>query len=410
MFDLDRWREIFQNLNKNKLRTILSGFTVAFAIMLFAILFGIGNGLKNSFSKSFRGDAQNSIIIRSGRTTKPFKGLQSGRKIQFKNEDYNFIVNKFKSKIQHISPSVRKNSIIVSYKNEKNAYTLQAVYPDYQFFSEMKIRNGRFINPLDIQQKVKSVVIGNLVQKELFGERSGVNKIININNIPYKVIGVFSNEGNDNEESQVFVPLSTLQLMYKNTDEIDRITLTYNPKLSLDEAVTFGNELLSSLKQKFNVHPRDIRAIRIRNYAETNRDVGQFMGVLNLIILFIGLGTLIAGIIGISNIMVYIVRERTKELGIRKAIGATPKSIVTMIMMESILVTAIAGYIGLLLGTGILKLMKNTLEDYFITNPNVDTSVVIGATIILIIAGVVAGYLPAKRASEIKPIDALNDK
>lgn len=409
MFDLDRWREIFQNLHKNKLRTILSGFTVAFAIMLFAILFGIGNGLKNSFSKSFRGNAQNSIIMYAGRTTKPYKGLQSGRRIQFKNEDYDFILNQFKNKIQYISPNISK-SAVTSYKNEKNTYSLIAVYPDYQFFSDMKMEKGRFINPLDVQNKQKTVVIGNLVQEELFKGKNAVNKFININNIPYKVVGVFSSEGNSEEERQVFVPLSTIQLMYKNTDEVDGITLTYNPKLSLDEAVAFGNQLLKSLKEKFNVHPRDIRAIRVRNYAEANRDVGSFMGVLNIIILFIGMGTLIAGIIGISNIMVYIVRERTKELGIRKAIGATPRSIVTMIMMESILITAIAGYIGLLLGTGVLKLMKNSLEQYFITNPSVNTSVVIGATVVLIIAGVIAGYLPAKRAAKIKPIEALNDK
>lgn len=409
MFDLDRWQEIFQNLHKNKLRTILSGFTVAFAIMLFAILFGIGNGLKNSFSKSFGGNAQNSIIIRSGKTTKPYKGLQSGRRIQFKNEDYNFILNQFKNKIQYISPNISK-SAVTSYKNEKNTYSLTAVYPDYKYFSEMNMKQGRFINPLDVQNKQKTVVIGNLVQEELFKGKNAVNKFININNIPYKVVGVFSSEGNSEEERQVFVPLSTIQLMYKNTDEVDGITLTYNPKLSLDEAVAFGNQLLKSLKEKFNVHPRDIRAIRVRNYAEANRDVGSFMGVLNIIILFIGMGTLIAGIIGISNIMVYIVRERTKELGIRKAIGATPRSIVTMIMMESILITAIAGYIGLLLGTGVLKLMKNSLEKYFITNPSVNTSVVIGATVVLIIAGVIAGYLPAKRAAKIKPIEALNDK
>ncbi len=409
MFDLDSWREIFQNLHKNKLRTILSGFTVAFGIMLFTLLFGIGNGLKNTFKASFGGDAQNSIIIRSGRTTKPYKGLQSGRRIQFKNEDYDFILSNFKDKIQYISPSIIQEAE-TSYKNEKNSYRLYAVYPDYQFFSEMDMEQGRFINQLDVKQKAKTVVIGNLVRKELFGEKKAIGKMININKTPYKVVGVFAFDGNDEEERLVFVPLSTLQLIYKNTDEVDRITLTYNPKLSLDEAVAFGNTLLKDLKEKLSVHPRDIGAIWIRNYAEANRDVGSFMNVLNLIILFIGLGTLIAGIIGISNIMVYIVRERTKELGIRKAIGATPRNIITMIMMEAILITAIAGYIGLLLGTGILRMMKTSLEEYSITNPSVSTSVVVGATIVLIIAGVLAGYLPAKRASRIKPIEALNDK
>ncbi len=409
MVDLDSWREIFQNLHKNKLRTVLSGFTVAFGIMLFTILFGIGNGLKNSFTKSFAGVAQNVIIIRTGRATKPYKGLQSGRKIELKNEDYDFILSNFKDKVQYISPSINQMAT-TSYQNEKNNYYLYGVYPDYQFFKEMEMERGRFINHFDVMKKTKNVVIGNLIRKELFGEKKAIGKTININKIPYKVVGVFSFEGSDEEERLIFTPLSTLQLIYKNTDKVGRITLTYNPKLSLDEAITFGNNLLKALKEKLSVHPRDIGAVRVENLAEANKSVGSFMNVLNIIIIFIGLGTLIAGIIGISNIMVYIVRERTKELGIRKAIGATPRNIISMIMMEAILVTAIAGYVGLLLGTGVLKLMTPTLETYFITNPSVNTSVVVGATIVLVLAGVLAGYLPAKRAAKIKPIEALNDK
>ncbi|MBS9767030.1 MAG: ABC transporter permease [Flavobacteriaceae bacterium] len=409
MVDLDSWREIFQNLHKNKLRTVLSGFTVAFGIMLFTILFGIGNGLKNTFTKSFAGTAQNVITIRRGITTKPYKGLQSGRKIELKNEDYDFILSKFKDKVQYISPSISQTAV-TSYHNEKNEYYLYGVYPDYRFFKEMEMDRGRFINRFDVMQKTKNVVIGNLISRELFGGKKAIGKTININEIPYTVVGVFSFEGNEEEERLIFTPLSTLQLIYKNTDKVDRITLTYNPKLDLDEAITFGNNLLKSLKEKLSVHPRDTGAVRVENLAEANKSVGSFMNVLNIIIIFIGLGTLIAGIIGISNIMVYIVRERTKELGIRKAIGATPRNIISMIMMESILITAIAGYVGLLLGTGILKLMAPTLETYFITNPSVNTSVVVGATIVLVLAGVLAGYLPAKRASKIKPIEALNDK
>jgi putative ABC transport system permease protein len=198
--------------------------------------------------------------------------------------------------------------------------------------------------------------------------------------------------------------------MYRENDELDRFGLTYNPKLSVDKALAFSNLLTKVMKEKHSVDPRDQGALRVINYAEGARNVQSFMLVLNVIILFIGIGTLIAGVIGISNIMVYIVKERTKELGIRKALGATPGSIISMIMQESIFVTAIAGYTGLMAGVFVLKGIGQRLEKYFIIDPSVETYVVVGATVVLIIAGTIAGYIPAKRAARIKPIVALNDE
>lgn len=226
----------------------------------------------------------------------------------------------------------------------------------------------------------------------------------------YKIIGVFTDPGGDNEERYIYTPFTTAQGIYKENDEVDRFGLTYNPKLNVDQALAFSNLLTKVLKEKHSVDPRDQSAIRVQNYAEGARNVQQFMLVLNIIILFIGIGTLIAGIIGISNIMVYIVKERTKELGIRKALGATPGSIIGMIMLESIFITALAGYSGLMLGIFILKGIGDSLEKYFIVNPSVETYVVVSATVMLIIAGTIAGYVPAKRAASIKPIVALNDE
>lgn len=409
MFDLDRWREIFQTLNKNKLRTVLSGFTIAFAILLFTLLFGMGNGLKHSFEQAFNDDANNAIFISSGRTTKPYKGLQSGRKIQFKNEDYNTIIDEFGSKVQFISTRIYKN-VQASYRSEFNNYTVRAVHPDHQFLEKTIVTDGRFLNMIDLKKKSKVIVIGRLVKKDLFGAKIALGKNLNLSGISYKIVGIFSDDGGDNEERIIYMPVTTAQSVYGNNDYIDQVNLTYNPALKLEEAIYFGNMILKVFKEKHDVDPRDQSAIRVNNMAEANKNVGQFMMVLNIIILFIGIGTLIAGIIGISNIMVYIVKERTKELGIRKAIGASPKSIITMIMLESILVTAIAGYVGLLAGVLILKYIGNGLEKYFIINPTVETYVVVGATVVLIIAGTIAGYLPAKRAANIKPIEALNDE
>jgi putative ABC transport system permease protein len=177
--------------------------------------------------------------------------------------------------------------------------------------------------------------------------------------------------------------------------------------MSVDEAIAFGNTLERDLKEKHNVAPNDQRAIRVQNYTEGNRQVSSMMFGLNIGILIIGIGTLLAGVIGISNIMVYIVKERTVELGVRKALGATPKSIIGMIMLESIFITTISGYVGLLVGTTVLRMIGDGLEKYFIVNPSVENYVVVGATIVLILAGTIAGFIPAQRAARIKPIDAL---
>jgi len=410
MFDLDRWQEIFQTIRKNKLRTVLSGFTIAFAILLFTLLFGIGNGLQNTFKREFAKDSMLSIYIWTGRTTKPFKGLQSGRELQFKNDDYKFLVEKFGDKMQTISPRIQRRNIQAIYKGEQNNYTFRAVYPNYLTLESAEIISGRFLSMLDLQKNAKVIAIGRLVEQDLFGQLSALGKEINLAGISYRVIGTFSDPGGDGDERYIYGPFTTVQRLYGNTDELDGFGLTYNPKLSVDQAIAFGNQMSKALKEKHSVDPRDQGAIRVRNYAEGNKEVSMMMLVLNLIILFIGIGTLIAGIIGISNIMVYIVKERTKELGIRKALGATPKSIIGMIMLESIFITTLAGYIGLLIGTTILKAIGDSLEKYFIVDPSVETYVVVGATIVLVLAGTIAGYLPAKRAARIKPIEALNDE
>ncbi len=406
MFDLDRWREIFQSISKNKLRSALSGFTVAFAILLFTLLFGIGNGLQNTFKNEFAKDAINSIYIWTGTTTKAYKGHQIGRRIQFKNDDFEFLKEKYADKIQMISPRIQRSEKVV-FKTEEDTYTIRGVYPRYDLLESAEVTEGRFLNIRDLQEKAKVVVIGRMVEKDLFGQLSAYGKQLNIGGIIYKVIGVFSDPGGDSDERFIYTPFTTMQQIYGNNDYVDEFGMTYNPELSIDEAIAFSNKMHRALKKKHEVSPNDQRGIRVDNYASGNKEVSGMMVGLSILILIIGFGTLIAGVVGISNIMVYIVKERTKELGIRKAIGATPKSIISMIMLEAILITAISGYIGLALGVGILELTGPSLEKFFILNPGVSTPVVVGATITLILAGMIAGYLPAKRAASIKPIVAL---
>ena len=408
MFDLDLWREIFQSINMNRTRSLLSGFTVAFAILLFTILFGIANGLQNTFSEAFVDDASNSIFINSGETTKAHKGLQAGRRINFKNKDFDYIKEEFGNKVEFITARLYRN-VQASFRNEKSSYSLRAVHPDHQFLEKTKIKEGRYINQGDIKNRTKVVVIGRLVEEDLFLKTTALGKYINLSGIQYKVVGIFTDDGGDYEERLIYMPISTAQHIYGNNDYVDQINLTYNPEMNYDEALSFGNLITKKMKDRFSVARSDQRAIRVRNMAEGTKAVGQMTFGLSVIILVIGFGTLIAGIVGVSNIMIFIVKERTKEIGIRKALGASPRSIVSIILIESIFITAIAGYVGLLIGVGVLELVGPTLKTYFIKDPGVSNGLVIGATITLIMAGAIAGYLPAKKASKIKPIVALRN-
>ncbi|MBE7634007.1 FtsX-like permease family protein [Tenacibaculum finnmarkense genomovar ulcerans] len=406
MFDLDRWREIFQSISKNKLRSVMSGFTVAFAILLFTLLFGIVSGLSNSFKGAFVDDAMNTMRIRVWKTSKPYKGLQTGREIQLKNKDFNFIKKEYDDKIQHLTARIYKN-VSISYKNKSDKYSLRAVHPDHQFLEKTIIDQGRYINTRDLQEKSKVIVIGRLVKQDLFGEKPALGKRVSVNGISYLIIGIFSDDGGDREERQTYIPVTTAQMIYGNNDHLSQIVVGYDPKLSLDQAIAFGNKMERDLRKNLDIHPNDQGALSVRNMAEANKGIGTFMMALYFIVIFVGSGTLIAGIIGISNIMIFVIKERTKEFGIRKALGAKPSSIVGMVVQESVLITTIAGYLGLSLGTYILSLLGDSLEKYFIKDPSVSPGIVIGATVVLVLSGLIAGYLPAKRAANIKPIEAL---
>lgn len=410
MFSRDRWVEIFDSIKKNKLRTFLSGFTVALGILIFVVLFGFGNGLDNTFDKFFTDDALNTMWVNAGRTTKPYMGYKANRRIEFDNKDLEDITNRFDFYIDGITPRISESGNI-GYKLKSNNYSVRGVGPFHQKNEMTIMMQGRYINGLDVENKERNVVIGRLVKQDLFGDEDALGKFVSGGGRSWKVIGVFQDDGGDNEERIVYVPYTTLQLIQKNTDKLQQIIISYKPEIGYAGAVAFENQLKKYLKQKKFIDPTDPRGVFIRNIASELSRNDQFKSGLSSIILFVGIGTLLAGIIGISNIMVFVVKERTKELGIRKAIGATPSSIIGMILQEAIFITSISGYVGLITGIGILKLVGNTLEeDYYILDPYVDLNTAILATFLLIGFGAFAGYLPAKRAAKIKPIEALTDK
>ena len=299
MFDIDLWREILQSINKNRTRSLLSGFTVTFAILLFTVLFGLANGLNNTFNEAFVDTASNAMFIRSGKTTKASKGLQAGRRIQFKNKDFTYIKDNFDSEVEFITSRVY-NNVTATFKNEKNNYSLIAVHPDHQYLEKTKVFEGRYINQRDLKNQTKVVVIGKLIKADLFLKTDPIGKYINLSGIPYKVVGVFEDDGGDDEERILYMPLTTAQQVYGNNDYVDQINLTYEPELDYNQAIDFGLDLEKKLKKRFLVNENDQRAIRVLNMAMQNKGINQMTSVLGILILIIGMGTLIAGVVGIS--------------------------------------------------------------------------------------------------------------
>ena len=409
MFNRDRWTEIFETIGKNKLRTFLSGFTVSLGIFIFIILFGLGNGLKNTFQEFFLDDASNAIFLYPGKTSKPYKGFKANRRIEFRNDDLRDIKENFSFYLEHLTPRITRNALS-RYKNQSNNYSTRGVAPGHQFVEKTILMKGRYINQSDISRKTKVAVIGRMVAKDLFKSEEAIGKYINLGSSAFKVVGIFQDEGGDNEERNIYIPFTTRQLIEKSNDKVDQIILTYRKELGYLGAMGLENGLKKYFKEKKSVSPEDPNGFYIRNIADDLRETQQFAVVLQLIVSFVGLGTLIAGIIGISNIMVFVVKERTKELGIRKALGATPNSVIKMVLQESVFITIISGYLGLIFGVLVLENIGVKLDKYFIKNPFIEISTALMATVVLIIFGAIAGYIPAKRASSIKPIIALRDE
>ena len=333
MFSRDTWREIFITLRKNKLRTFLSGFTVALGILIFIILFGMGNGLLNTFNDFFGDDATNVIYIFPGRTSIPYKGYKSNRNIEFDNSDLTDIEETFPMFVEHISPRIFRTAT-TSYKEESNDYTTIGVDWGQQFAEKTIIMQGRYINQRDVEERTRNAVIGRLVEVDLFNGRNAIGKYIDIGGSVFKVVGVFQDDGGDNEERQIYIPYTTRQLIEKNTDEIGQIVVQFKPELGYTGAMAFEKNLRLFLKDKKFISPEDQNGFFIRNVADNLKQNQDFAGVLQMIVSIVAFGTIIAGIIGISNIMVYVVKERTKEIGIRKVLGASVLGIMKLLTKE----------------------------------------------------------------------------
>lgn len=414
MFSLERWQEIFETIRKNKLRTFLTGLSVASGIFILVILLGFGQGMQNGVAKEFEQDASNRIHVWTEVTTVEYKGLNPGRFIELTNEDFEQLIKKYEDDLEFKSSVFRIWNGLTSYKNESGNYRVEGVYPDYQFLENASLVAGRFLNRSDIDNYEKVVVLGYKVYTDLFGKKEAVGEQIQIAGINFKVIGVYRDPGGEREETRMFVPLTTSQRVFAGGNKIRNLGFTLKPQPTFQQAVqqsiAFNNEMKAFLKERHIVAPEDESAINSWNSLEEAKRFYDLMDMIKLFFWVVGICTIIAGVVGVSNIMLIIVKERTKEIGIRKAIGAQPWSIIGMILHESIFVTAMAGFLGLIFSMALLEVLGPNIEVDYIVNPSVNFNVALTTVFILILAGALAGFFPAWRAARIKPIVALRDE
>lgn len=408
MFDLDKWQEILGTIQKNKLRTFLTAFSVAWGIFILIVLLAAGQGLRNGAQSQFGNDAANSIWIDGGQTSMAHEGYKPGKNIQLTNVDYYYIKYGVDG-VDHASAVYDgRAGKILSYKNEHAGFTVRSCAPDHNLLEKAKIISGRFINQNDFNDYRKVCVIGIPVRDALFKTENPIDKFIDVSGTKYKVVGVFNDPGKGDND-RIYIPLLTAQRIYNGKDNVNVIwasTGTVSTEYSNQMVSTIRN----ALAKKYHFNPLDMNAVGIfNNNVEYKRIMGMLDGI-KIFVFIIGVFTLIAGVVGVSNIMMIVVKERTKEIGVRKALGASPWSIVSLIIQESVFITSIAGYIGLMLGIGLVELIKYfELEGDFFKNPEVDLSIAITAVVLIVVAGALAGLFPAIKAAKVEPITALRE-
>ncbi|WP_420602787.1 ABC transporter permease [Flagellimonas sp.] len=414
MFDIERWQEIFDTIRKNKLRTFLTGLSVASGIFILVILLGFGQGMQNGIEHEFKQDATTSVWAWPGVTSKEFKGLNPGRRIQFNNGNFETASSMFRETVEYESPRIFVRGVTVNYGKEALVYSIQGVGAEFQFIEGPKMMQGRFINIQDENATGKVAIIGNKIKKDVFNEvESPIGEFIDISGIPFKIVGVFK-EMEDREEERIYIPITTAQRVFNGGDRLNSLSYTLpeveNFEQAVAQAVKFKNDLRSYLQQAHTVAPDDNGAMEVWSAMEEAKRYYGITGNMKLFFWFVGVCTIIAGVVSVSNIMLIVVKERTREIGIRKALGAKPWSIVGMILHESIFVTAISGFSGLIFSMGLLELVGPNIEVDYVLNPSVSFQVAFTTVLVLILAGTLAGFVPAWRAAKVQVIESLRDE
>ncbi|MGB5817865.1 MAG: ABC transporter permease [Saonia sp.] len=415
MFDIERWQEIFDTIRKNKLRTFLTGLSVASGIFILVILLGFGQGMQNGIAKEFASDASNRVWVWTRVTTKEHKGLNPGRTIQLRNENHDYVTTRFADKLDRKSAVFRIRDVFVNYKNESIGYAVQGVSSGYQFIENEYMSQGRFINEKDEQSVAKIAIISNKIKREFFKDVDDpLQEYLDISGIKFRIVGVYGDHGGEREEDRIFIPITTAQRVFNGSDRVNNLSYTLQPAETFEQAVAesvkFTAGLKGYLQEAHTEAPDDPSAINAFNTWEEAKRYYGLTGNIKFFFWFVGICTIIAGVVGVSNIMLIVVKERTREIGIRKAMGAKPWSIIGMILHESIFVTAISGFAGLIFSMGLLELVGPHVEVDYIVNPSVNFNVALSTVLVLIFAGAVAGFFPAWRAARVQVIEALKEE
>ena len=415
MFDIDRWQEIFDTIRKNKLRTFLTGLSVASGIFILVILLGFGQGFQNGIRKEFEGDATNRVWVWTQVTTKEHNGLNPGRVIQLRNSNYDFATAAFAEAVEYKSRVFRVNGGSINYKKESGSYGIHGVSPDYQKIENTKMITGRFLNQLDMDNLHKVVIISKKIKRELMKDvEDPLNEFLQLSGINFKIVGVYTDPEGERAENRIYIPTTTAQNIFNGQNRVSNLSFTLAPQETFDESVfaakKFTNKLKKYLKEAHQVAPDDQSAIGVHSAEEEAKRFYTLTNNISIFFWIVGICTIIAGIVGVSNIMLIIVKDRTREIGIRKALGAKPWSIIGMILHEAIFVTAVSGFAGLIFSMGLLEILGPNVEVDYISNPTVNFSIAMTMVILLIIAGALAGFFPAWRAAKVQPIVALRDE
>jgi len=416
MIDIDKWTEIYNTVKKHKLRTGLTAFGVFWGIFMLVVLLGAGKGLENGIMKDFD-VAKNAVFIWTQRTSVPYMGLKAGRFVQMTNDDVAAIRANV-PEVEVIAPSNQlQGDFTVNYKTKSSSFTVNGETPDMLHVQPTKVMTGRFINQKDLNERRKIAVVGPRVLEQLFTkDESPIGKYISIKGSYFLIVGTFEPVGNGEdivEDSNViFIPNTTLQQTFNQPNQVGFLALTPKPGVP---AAVIEEKVKTLLMKRHNVAPTDVKAFGSANVEKEFMEIqGLFTGIAGFSWL-VSIGTILAGIIGVSNIMLIVVKERTKEIGVRKALGATPWSIISLIIQEAIVITGLAGYTGLLAGTGLVALIEFLMNKFdvqagYFGSPEVNVGIALSATILLVFTGAMAGLIPATKAARVSPVVALRDE
>jgi putative ABC transport system permease protein len=418
MFSINTLEEIIASLKHNKLRTVLTGLSVSWGIFILIVLLGAGNGLKNGVTSNFSDRATNTVQMWSGTSSMPYKGLKSGRSLNFGERQINDIDKDLVE--ADTETGVIEKQLTITNGSEYGTYSIKGVNPSYSGIFNLKFdeKGGRFINNLDLKSSNKVIIIDKKIEEVLFKGTTALGKYVKVGSVMFKVIGINSKKERWGDGS-AYIPFTTAQYIFNPNQKFYNIAMTVKGLETKESNEKFNDKLKSTMSKSLRFDPNDTQALWIRNSQRDYIETMQIFAGITLFVSIIGIFTLIAGIVGVSNIMLVSVKERTREIGIRKAIGAPPASILRSVIIEAILITTIFGYIGMMMGIGLTEAVNYIMVQSaaaapegpsIFKNPTVELSYVLISTGILIISGVIAGYMPARRAVRIKPIEAMREE